>query len=101
MNKIEKIPQSLQSVLWSYNLKELNLQEDKETIITQVLNYGSWRDVKWLYSVYPEKDIRAVVSHPKKGLWFERALNFWEKVFDIRIPEKTRRNSIFTIKLKF
>jgi hypothetical protein len=101
MIKAKRIPKSLQPILCSYNLKELNLKEDNETIITQVLNYGSWEDVKWLYSVYPEKEIKKVVSRPKRGLWFERILNLWEKMFDIHIPAKTRRKSIFNIKPNF
>jgi len=101
MSKAKKIPKSLQSVLWSYNLNEMDLEEDKEIIITQVLNYGTWEDVKWLYSVYSEKDIKKIVSHPKKGLWFERVLNFWEKMFDINIPKKIRYQAIFNINPTF
>ncbi len=101
MIKAKRIPKSLQYILCSYNLTELDLKEDKETIITRVLNYGSWEDVKWLYSVYPEKQIKEVVSHLKRGLWFERALNFWEKMFDIHIPAMTRRKSIFNIRPNF
>ena len=57
--------------------------------------------VKWLYSVYEEKAIKEIVSHPKKGLWFDRVLNFWEKMFDIRIPKKISRQSIFNINPTF
>lgn len=101
MNKTKKIPKSLQSVLWSYNLNAMDLEEDKEAIITQVLNYGSWEEIKWLYSVYPEGDIKLVVTHPKRGLWFERVLNFWEKMFDIHIPKKIRHQSIFNMRPYF
>ena len=101
MSKAERIPKFLQSVLWSYNLNEMDLEEDKETIITEVLNYGSWEDLKWLYSVYAERDIKEIISHPRKGLWFERVLNFWEKMLNIRIPKKIRRQSIFNINPTF
>lgn len=101
MNKPKRIPKFLQSVLWSYNLNEMDLEEDKEIIIRQVLNYGSWEDIKWLYSVYREKEIKEIVSHPKKGLWFEKVLNFWEKMFDIHIPKKIRHQSIFDIRPHF
>ena len=93
----EKAPDFLQSVLWSYDLNEIDLERDKIIIITQVLNYGLWEEVKWLYSVYMEKDIRGVISNPGRGLWFDKVLNFWEKMFDIHIPEKKRRQAIFNI----
>lgn len=101
MKKNNKVPKFLQSVLWSYNLKELDIQSDKTLIITQVLNYGDWKDLKWLYSIYTEEDIKKVVSHPRRGLWFERVLNFWEKMLDIRIPKEVRQKAIFKLDHSF
>jgi hypothetical protein len=101
MNRNNKLPKSLQSVLWSYNLNELDLEEDKELIITQVLNYGSWKELKWLYSIYPEKEIKKVVSHPGRRLWFEKVLNFWEIMLGISIPKKIRQRAIFSIHPQF
>lgn len=98
---MKKIPGFLQSVLWSYDLKELDLKEDKGMIITQVLNYGDWKDLKWLYSVYTEKDIKEVLRHPRRGLWFERVLNFWEIMLKISIPKKIREKAIFRLQPQF
>jgi hypothetical protein len=95
--KRKKIPQSLISLFWPYNLEELDLKRDKELIVTQILNYGNWQDLKWLYSVYSEKDIKEVLSNPRRGMWFERTLNFWEKVLNLRIPKKIRQKAIFKI----
>lgn len=101
MKKRNKLPGFLQSVLWSYDLKQMDLEEDKEIIITQVLNYGDWKDLKWLYSVYSEDDIKEVVSHPRRGLWFEKVLNFWEIMLGIRLPKKVRQKAIFRIEPQF
>ena len=67
-----KVPEFIAPCLWSYDIKQIDLQEDKKLIITQVLNYGVWKDVKWLYSVYSEDDIKEVVSNPRRGLWFPK-----------------------------
>ncbi|MBU4312109.1 MAG: hypothetical protein KJ706_05265 [Candidatus Omnitrophica bacterium] len=101
MKKRNRLPKFLQSVLWSYDLSEMDLKEDKDIIITQVLNYGDWKDLKWLYSVYSEDEIKEVVAHPGRGLWFERVLNFWEIMLGIRLPKKVKERAIFHIESQF
>jgi len=94
-NKKYKILQKLQSVLWSYNTKDLDLEEDKEYIITQVLNYGTWEDLRLLYKLYPEKEIKEVVKNPRRGLWFKKVLNFWATIFNIRLKKEVWEKAIF------
>ena len=36
----------------------MDLEEDKDEIITQVLNYGTWEDLKLFFKLYSEKDIK-------------------------------------------
>jgi len=47
--KDKKIPSFLQAVLWSVDIKDLNLEEDKIYIINQVLAYGGVEELKWLF----------------------------------------------------
>lgn len=91
------IPSFIAPCLWSYDVNEISLEDDKELIITQVLNYGVWRDIKWLYSVYAEDDIRRVVSEPRRGLWFPRVLNFWETVLGVEISENMKERALFKL----
>lgn len=93
----KKIPQFIAPCLWSYDISQLDLKEDEEIIITQVLNYGIWRDLKWLYSVYGEQDVRKVVSNPRRGLWFPKVLNFWETVLEIKIPSEKKKKALFNL----
>lgn len=93
-----KILKKLQWVLWSYNVKDLDLKEDKEYIITQVLNYGAWEDLKLLYKLYSEKEIREVIKNPRRGLWFKNVLNFWTLMFDIRLKKDVWERAIFSLK---
>lgn len=101
MKNRQAIPSFVAPCLWSYDVKKLNLKQDKELIITQVLNHGSEERIKWLYSVYSEDEIKEVVSHPRRGLWFERVLNFWELMLGIRIPKKIREKAVFNIRPQF
>lgn len=89
MTKIRKrrLPKFLKSLLWSYDIKNLSLEKDKEIIITQVVNYGSWDNIKWLFKTYGEEEIKKVVSNPQRGRWWRKFLNFLAKIYDIKIPK--------------
>jgi len=95
MSNKYKILRKLQNVLWSYNVKDLDLRGDKEYIITQVLNYGDWEDLKLLYKLYPEKEIKKIIKNPSRGLWFRKVLNFWTTIFDIKLKKEVREKAIF------
>lgn len=98
MHKIKaRIPKRMKYLFWSYDIGSLDLEEDKDYIITQVLNYGTWDDLKLLYKFYSEKDIEEVVSHPQRGIWFEKTLNFWTKMLDIKIEEEVYEKAIFRL----
>jgi len=75
----------------------MNLKEDKREIITQVLNYGNWEDLKLLYKLYSEKEIKNVIKNPRRGVWFEKVLNFWTTIFEIKLPKKVWDKAIMNI----
>ena len=61
------IPQSLQGVLWSRKIKNLDLKKDKNYIIHQVLAYGTWEDLKWLFKTYSRLQIKNIfLKYPAK-----------------------------------
>lgn len=97
MKTNKKIPKFLQSVLWSYRLDQLDLKDDKDIIISQILNYGDWKDLKWLFSVYSEDDIRKVISNPSRGMWFPKALNFWLKMLDLKLPKEVIQKALIKL----
>ena len=55
-----KLPKQLQSVLWSANTDNLDLEKDKYYIIHQILSYGRLADILWLMDNYPRKKINEV-----------------------------------------
>ena|SRR3989339_1776479 len=55
-----KLPKQLQSVLWSANTDNLDLEKDKYYIIHQILSYGRLADILWLLDNYPRKIINEV-----------------------------------------
>ena len=92
-----RIPEDVAPCLWSYNIEDIDLKKDKETIITQVLNYGSPQRIKWLYSIYTEDDIKHVVLNPRRGMWFKKVLNFWEIMLKVKIPQDKKEKAICNI----
>ena len=77
------IPQSVKAALWSYDSTKLDLNKDKERIITNVLNYGTREAIDWLFATYERDEIREVVANPRPGEWDRKSLNFWCIIFDI------------------
>jgi hypothetical protein len=72
----------------------MDLITHAETIITQVLNYGDWRMVRWLLKTYSAATIRGVVGHPRRGVWFPQALNLWTTLYHIKLPAWLRHVAI-------
>ncbi len=76
----KKIPKELQPILWSVNVKNLDLKKDKIYIIHQILTYGRWEDIKWLFHIYPKEIIKEVfISYPQK-IYTPSAFNFVKNI---------------------
>ncbi len=94
---MRKLPAEFQRLLWSYDMKKMDADRNKDEVITQVLNYGSWIDVKLLEQMYSEKDIRDVIAAPQRGVWFEKVLNFWTIVLGIKLTREKFRQAVIRI----
>ena len=79
------LPKFLQSCLWSYDLSKMTPEGNKETIITQVLNYGDSQAIRWLFKTYKLYELKDVIRKPRRGLWLENAINYWSKILKIKV----------------
>ncbi len=62
------IPDILQATLWSVGVNKLDLKRDRDYIVHQILAYGTWSDIKWLFSTYRKSEIvESFVKHPAKN----------------------------------
>lgn len=62
-----KTPNFFQGILWSKNIKNLDLEKDKVYIIHQILSYGNMEQIKRLFEIYKLKEIQEVfIRYPKK-----------------------------------
>ncbi len=98
MKRIKKsIPASVAHCLWSYDLSSIDARRDRDLIITQVLNYGDWQGLKWLFKTYPEREIRNIVANPRRGLWFKQVLNFWCLILNVKLSRPLMDRAIFRL----
>ncbi|PJB99419.1 MAG: hypothetical protein CO077_01830 [Candidatus Nealsonbacteria bacterium CG_4_9_14_0_8_um_filter_35_12] len=97
MLKNKKIPQKMRWLFWSYDIKTLDFDRDKDYIISQVLNYGTWDDVRWLKKTYSDDEIKKVIKNPSRGIWFEKVLNYWCVIFNIRLKKDLFQKAIFRV----
>lgn len=69
------IPKKLQPVLWSANTDNLDLVKDRYYIVHQILIYGSFDDLKWLFRHYSKKEVtevflKAYKNYPNNVFYF-------------------------------
>lgn len=91
------LPSFLQPCLASYNLSKMDKNRDKITIITEVLNKGDGEALNWLCKTYTQKQIRAVIKNPTRGMWLSEILTYWLKIFEIKLPENVFKAAIIDL----
>jgi hypothetical protein len=60
--QFESIPKEFSGFFWSYDIDRLNIVTDKKTIVTQIVNYGTWNSWKWLQRTYGRDGVREVLG---------------------------------------
>lgn len=71
------LPKFLAPCLASYNLTKLDVMPDKRLIITEVLNRGNYRDLRWLGKTCTQDQIKSVLASPIRGMWLKSVLVYW------------------------
>ena len=84
---MEKLSQKLQPLFWSKDIKQLDLKKDEVYIIHQILSYGRFSHLRWLFRTYPKGTIREVfINHPKKI--YQQAVFYFVKNFILGLKNK-------------
>jgi len=79
-NTEAKIPDSFQGILWSKNIKNLDLEKDKIYIIHQVLSYGTIKQIKWLFGIYEREEVEEIFSKCPKRIYAPAIFNFIKRI---------------------
>ncbi|MFA6007201.1 MAG: hypothetical protein WC784_00960 [Candidatus Shapirobacteria bacterium] len=78
------LPKSVKSVLWSYDTGKIDLNKDKKTLISQILNYGSKEATDWAILNYGKKEMRKTALSIPLGRWNKKSLALWSLVFNFK-----------------
>jgi len=73
----------LKKYLWWYRGDKKNVFDSvpKSKIITYVLNFGDYKDLKKLLPLFSKNDIKKSIESPLRGVWNKKSLNFWTLYF--------------------
>jgi len=77
---MSKVPRKLQGILWSVDVGQLDLKENKSYIINQVLSFGTFEELKWLFRSYSKEDISEVFLEQPSKVYSPSAFNFSKSV---------------------
>lgn len=70
----EKLPRSVENVLWSYDVNKIDLGLHKKLIIFQVLNFGTKDATDWLFRTYELEDICNTAEQIPIRQWDRKSL---------------------------
>jgi hypothetical protein len=83
--KKQKLPEDFKAVMWGYNFKKLDPEENYERIIVNTLNYGSWKQWQWLASFYGRKKLKNIIEEiPVSEFRNYRALHLISLILGIK-----------------
>ena len=87
----ERLPKFVESVLWSYDLRKIDLNLHKRLIITQVLNFGTKEATDWLFKTYSFDEIREKAQQIPLGQWDKKSLALWSAYLEIDPRPRSER----------
>ena len=78
------IPLGLQPYFQEYDVQALDLQRDANLIIQRTLEFGTWEEVRWVFSTLGAKRVRLFLRQYGER-WLKPAnFNYWRKLLRIR-----------------
>ena len=75
-------PKSLQAVLKSAAVEDLDLEKNKAYIIHQILAFGTWEQLRWLLSYYGSAIVREVFKKQPMKIYSPAAFHFTQLVLN-------------------
>lgn len=73
-------PKTLQAYLWSADINDLRLQEDKNYIIHQLFAYGGIPQWQWLFKTYSLKTMHDVFLNKPAKIYRPETFNFIKNI---------------------
>lgn len=77
---MQSIPKKFQGLFWSASPQNLDLEKNKNYIINQVLAYGTWESLKWLFKTYNPQTIKKVFLKSPQKIYTPPTFNFVKNI---------------------
>lgn len=90
-SSVRSVVSRIQPLLWSREVKKIDIRNDRVYIIHQVLSFGDLKDIREIFRIYSMNEIKDVfLRYPKKI--YQRAVFYFVKNFilglkDIKLNE--------------
>jgi len=72
---------NLSSVFWDTDLKTIDFEQQKDFVISRILEHGYLENVKWLLNKYTVNQIKNTICQSRE--LSEKTANFWSVYFKI------------------
>lgn len=82
--KNKKIPTSTLPFFQEYNFKKLDTKTDKNIIISRLLEYGTTKELQWLFHTYSIKEIAMFLRDRGYRALSIRSFNFWRLILKVK-----------------
>jgi len=79
-----KIPKTMEPFFQEYDFDSLNLQSDRELIISRTLESGTKKELTWLFKTYSTQEIIKFIQERGYRALSVQAFNFWCVVLEIK-----------------
>ena len=88
-----KVPKEFHNVFWEVDAGKLDTDEYPEYIMERIFNYGTLEAVKWVRQTLGDDHIREYIKGRGQRSLSSKALNFWQKILNLRPEECTTKFS--------
>ena len=75
----------------------MDVERDKDIIITEILNKGDEEALKWLTSTYSKEEVKQMIVTPTRGMWMKRTLQYWMNMLDVNLDKEIFNKSILNL----
>ncbi len=95
MENKKTLPPFFKQLFWYCDFLKINPQENKEEVIIQTINYGSWRHWQWIFKYYGPEKSKKIIENIPMSAFRERALKLILLIFNInRLKYASRSHRI-------
>jgi len=78
------IPLDLQPYFQEYDLAALQIRRDANLFIQRIIEFGTWEDLRWLFSVYSRQRIQRFLRQHGERWLKPVTFNYWRKLLGLR-----------------